>query len=64
MIVSGRTARPEGHELSGANNLFDRLPNQLPSGSVAQLWSMDYPSESAYGIAGRVWHMRVNVVGN
>ena len=48
----------------GANNLFDRLPNQLPSGSVAQLWSMDYPSESAYGIAGRVWHMRVNIAGN
>ena len=48
----------------GASNLFDRLPNQLPSGSVAQMWAMDYPSESAYGIAGRVWYMRVNFVGN
>ena len=48
----------------GANNLFDRLPNRLLSESIAQLWSMDYPSESPYGIAGRVWHMRVNLAGN
>ena len=48
----------------GANNLFDRLPNQLPDEAVAQLWSMDYPSESAYGVAGRIWYMRVNLVGN
>ena len=48
----------------GANNLFDRLPNQLPGEAVAQLWSMDYPSESPYGVAGRIWYMRVNLVGN
>ena len=47
----------------GVNNLLDRLPNRLPDDHVAQLWSMDYPSESPYGIAGRVWHMRVDVVG-
>ena len=48
----------------GANNLLDRLPNRLPNDAVAQLWSMDYPSESAYGVAGRIWYTRVNVVGN
>lgn len=48
----------------GANNLFDKLPNRLPGEAVAQLWSMDYPSESPYGVAGRIWYMRVNLVGN
>ncbi|WP_420449953.1 TonB-dependent receptor plug domain-containing protein [Candidatus Palauibacter sp.] len=48
----------------GANNLFDRLPNRLPDDAVAQLWTMEYPSESPYGVAGRIWYMRVNVVGN
>jgi len=49
---------------AGANNLFDKLPNRLAGDAVAQLWSMDYPSESPYGIAGRVWYMRVNLTGN
>ena len=48
----------------GANNFLDRLPSRLPDDHVAQLWSMDYPSESPYGIAGRVWYIRVDVVGN
>ena len=48
----------------GANNLLDRLPNRLPDDSVAQLWTMEYPSESPYGVAGRIWYMRFNVVGN
>ena len=48
----------------GANNFLDRLPSRLPDDHVAQLWSMDYPSESPYGIAGRVWYMRVDLVGN
>ena len=29
-----------------------QLPNRLPDDHVAQLWSMDYPAESPYGIAG------------
>ncbi|WP_419861861.1 TonB-dependent receptor plug domain-containing protein [Candidatus Palauibacter sp.] len=48
----------------GANNLLDRLPNRLPDDAVAQLWTMEYPSESPYGVAGRIWYARVNVVGN
>ena len=48
----------------GANNLLDRLPNRLPDDAVAQLWTMEYPSESPYGVAGRIWYMRVNVLGN
>ncbi len=48
----------------GANNLLDKLPNRLPDDSVAQLWTMEYPSESPYGVAGRIWYTRVNVVGN
>ena len=48
----------------GANNFLDKLPNRLPDDHVAQLWAWDYPSESPYGIAGRVWYMRVDVVGN
>jgi len=48
----------------GANNFLDKLPSRLPDDHVAQLWSMDYPSESPYGIAGRVWYVKVDVVGN
>lgn len=48
----------------GANNFLDRLPSRLPDGHVAQLWSWDYPSESPYGIAGRVLYLRVDVAGN
>ena len=48
----------------GANNFLDRLPTRLPDDHVAQLWSMDYPSESPYGIAGRVLYLRVDVAGN
>ncbi|MXX68434.1 MAG: TonB-dependent receptor plug domain-containing protein [Gemmatimonadales bacterium] len=48
----------------GANNLLDRLPNRLPDDAVAQLWTMEYPSESPYGVAGRLWYVRVNLVGN
>ncbi|MDE2985943.1 MAG: TonB-dependent receptor [Gemmatimonadota bacterium] len=48
----------------GANNFLDRLPSRLPDDHVAQLWSMDHPSESPYGIAGRVWYVRMDVVGN
>lgn len=48
----------------GANNLLDRLPNRLPDDAVAQLWTMEYPSESPYGVAGRIWYVRVNLVGN
>ena len=48
----------------GANNLLDRLPHRLPAAAVAQTWRMEYPSESPYGVAGRIWYTRVNVVGN
>lgn len=48
----------------GANNVLDRLPNRLPDDSVAQLWTMEYPSESPYGVAGRIWYVRMNVVGS
>ncbi|MCY4574476.1 MAG: TonB-dependent receptor, partial [Gemmatimonadetes bacterium] len=48
----------------GANNLLDKLPTRLPDGHVAQLWSMDYPSESPYGIAGRVLYLRLDVAGS
>ena len=48
----------------GANNLLDKLPTRLPDDHVAQLWSMDYPAESPYGIAGRIWYIRMDVVGN
>ena len=48
----------------GANNLLDRLRNRLPADAVAQIWTMEYPSESPYGVAGRIWYTRVNVVGN
>ncbi|MCY3942241.1 MAG: TonB-dependent receptor, partial [Gemmatimonadetes bacterium] len=47
----------------GANNLLDKLPNRLPRDHVAQLWTMEYPSESPYGVAGRIWYMRVKMVG-
>lgn len=48
----------------GANNFLDRLPTRLQDEHVAQLWSMDYPAESPYGIAGRIWYVRMDVVGN
>ncbi len=48
----------------GLANALDRLPNKLPDDHVAQLWSMDYPAESPYGVAGRTWYLGVAVVGN
>ncbi len=48
----------------GANNLLDKLPNRLPADHVAQLWTMEYPSESPYGVAGRLWYMRAKMVGH
>ena len=48
----------------GANNFLDKLPTGLPDEHPAQLWSMNYPSESPYGIAGRIWYVRMDVAGN
>ena len=48
----------------GVKNLLDRLPNQLPADGVAQLWAMDYPTESPYGIAGRSSYMTIQMAGN
>ena len=45
----------------GANNLFDKLPNKLPDGHVAQLWAFDYPAESPYGLSGRVSYLRADL---
>ena len=45
----------------GANNLFDKLPNKLPSNHVGRLWSFDYPNESPYGILGRIVFVKVEV---
>ena len=45
----------------GANNLFDKLPNKLPDGHVAQLWAFDYPAESPYGLSGRVTYVRADL---
>ena len=48
----------------GANNLFDKLPDQLAADHVAQLWALNYAPESPYGIAGRVTYLKVDVFGN
>ncbi len=48
----------------GANNLFDKLPNQLAADHVAQLWALNYAPESPYGVAGRVTYLKVDVFGN
>ena len=48
----------------GANNLFDRLPDLLPADHVAQLWAFDYPSESPYGISGRIMYVKVDIFGS
>lgn len=48
----------------GANNLFDKLPDPLPADHVAQLWAFDYPSESPYGISGRILYVKVDVFGS
>ena len=47
----------------GANNLFDKLPNKLPSNHVGRLWSFEYPNESPYGILGRIVFVKVEVAG-
>ena len=47
----------------GANNLTDALPNRLPDTHVAQLWQMDYPNESPYGMLGRVVYVRLDMLG-
>ena len=48
----------------GANNLFDKLPAQLPGDHVAQLWSLNYAPESPYGIAGRIMYLKLDVFAN
>ena len=49
----------------GAANLLDKLPSRFPDEHAAQLhWSMNYPAESAYGIAGRIWYVRMDVAGS
>lgn len=47
----------------GANNVLDKLPNKLPDGHVGQLWAFDYPTESPYGVTGRVTYVKVDIVG-
>lgn len=53
----------------GANNLLDKLPDKLendpnnPDFHVAQLWAIDYPLESPYGLLGRVTYIRVDIIG-
>ena len=47
----------------GANNLFDKLPGNLPSGHVGQLWAFDYPTESPYGLLGRIMFVKMDIVG-
>ena len=47
----------------GANNVTDALPNLLPSEHVAQLWQMDYPNESPYGMMGRIVYLRLEMQG-
>ena len=49
----------------GAANLLAKLPSRFPDEHAAQLhWSMNYPAESPYGIAGRIWYVRMDVAGN
>ncbi len=48
----------------GANNLFDKLPGNLPSGHVGQLWAFDYPTESPYGLLGRIMFVKMDIVGS
>ena len=47
----------------GANNLTDVLPNLLPDEHPAQLWQMNYPNESPYGMMGRVVYLRLEMLG-
>lgn len=47
----------------GATNVLDKLPNKLPDGHVGQLWAFDYPTESPYGVTGRVTYVKVDIVG-
>ncbi len=48
----------------GVNNLFDKLPDRLPSDHVAQMWSYDYPSESPYGVMGRIMFVRMSILAS
>ena len=48
----------------GANNLFDKLPGELADGHPGQLWAFDYPTESPYGILGRVVFVKMDIVGS
>ena len=47
----------------GANNIADVLPNELPDEHPAQLWRMNYPNESAYGMMGRFVYLRLEMLG-
>lgn len=49
---------------AGANNLFDKLPGKLADDHVGQLWAFDYPTESPYGLLGRILFVKVDIVGS
>ncbi len=48
----------------GAGNLFDTLPDELPSDHLGRSWSFQYPNESPYGVLGRVVFAKVDMAGS
>ncbi len=65
-IVDGEASAVVGDRVrvrAGVNNILDKLPNRLEATHVAQIWSMEYATESPYGVAGRRWYIGVTMVG-
>ncbi len=47
----------------GSNNVTDVLPTALPDENVGQLWQLNYPGESPYGLLGRIVYLRLDMLG-
>ena len=59
--LEGRWDFGNGLRLSlGANNLFDEFPDELPQTHLSNiLWGIRYPTDTPFGLAGRLLYARV-----
>lgn len=61
--VEGRLDRGSFKVSLGVNNLFDTLPTALAKTHLSNvLWGIRYPTDTPYGLGGRIGYVRFNYV--
>ncbi len=61
--VEGRLDRGSFQVSLGVNNLFDTLPTALAKTHLSNvLWGIRYPTDTPYGLGGRIGYVRFNYV--